>query len=128
MSIFGNIMTKIFHHPAAAATAASAGAAPGDTSGAAPGAAPGAVAVDVGAVLSAMASAKGGGGNYQSSIVDLLKLLGLDSNLSARKTLAGELHYDGDTNDSASMNVWLIRQVMSQLAANGGKVPPALMN
>ena len=65
--------------------------------------------------------------NWQTSIVDLLKLLGMDSSLQARKTLAGELHYSGDTNDSATMNVWLIKQVMSQLAANGGTVPASLM-
>ena len=64
---------------------------------------------------------------WQTSIVDLMKLLGMDSSLGARKTLAGELHYSGDTNDSATMNIWLIKQVMSQLAANGGKIPASLM-
>jgi hypothetical protein len=58
--------------------------------------------------------------------VDLLKLLGLDSSLDARKQLAGELQYSGDTNDSASMNIWLHKQVMQKLAANGGKVPDDL--
>ena len=52
----------------------------------------------------------------------------LDSSLAARKQLATELHYSGDTNDTATMNVWLIKQVMSQLAANGGKVPANLMH
>jgi hypothetical protein len=56
----------------------------------------------------------------------LLKLLGLDSSLQARKELASELHYNGDPNDSASMNIWLHRQVMNKLAANGGKVPADL--
>ncbi|RKH10304.1 DUF3597 family protein, partial [Corallococcus sp. CA041A] len=60
------------------------------------------------------------------SIVDLLKLLSLDSSLQSRKELAGELGYSGDTNDSATMNIWLHRQVMNKLAANGGKVPADL--
>ena len=55
--------------------------------------------------------------------MDLMKLVGMDSGLSARKTLAQELHYTGDTNDSASMNIWLHKQVMAKLAANGGKLP-----
>ena len=126
MSIFGNIMTKIFHHPAAAATTASAGAAPGDISGAAPGEAPGAVAVDVGAVLSAMASAKGGGGNYQSSIVDLLKLLDLDSSLDARKELGTELGVQAGADGSAEQNIALHKAVVQKLADNGGKVPDSM--
>ena len=64
--------------------------------------------------------------NWRTSIVDLMKLLDLDSSLAARKELAAELRYSGDTNDSASMNVWLHRQVMNKLAANGGKVPADL--
>ena len=64
--------------------------------------------------------------NWRSSIVDLLKLLGLDSSLQSRKELAAELNYTGDTNDSAKMNIWLHRQVMNKLAANGGKVPADL--
>ena len=62
----------------------------------------------------------------RTSIVDSMKLLGLDSSLSARKELASELHYAGDTSDSASMNLWLQKQVMAKLAANGGKVPAEL--
>jgi hypothetical protein len=64
--------------------------------------------------------------DWRHSIVDLMKLLNLDSGLSARKELALELHYSGDTNDSASMNIWLHKQVMLQLAENGGKVPESL--
>ncbi len=64
--------------------------------------------------------------NWRTSIVDLLKLLSLDSSLESRKELAKELHFTGDTNDSASMNIWLHRQVMNKLAANGGKVPADL--
>ncbi|HBI67994.1 MAG TPA: DUF3597 domain-containing protein, partial [Massilia sp.] len=61
-----------------------------------------------------------------TSIVDLMKLLDLDSSLAARKELAAELHYTGDTSDSASMNIWLHKQVMKKLAENGGKVPSDL--
>ena len=64
--------------------------------------------------------------NWRTSIVDLMKLLGLDSSLNARKELASELHYTGDMSDSAAMNLWLQKQVMAKLAANGGKVPAEL--
>ena len=64
--------------------------------------------------------------DWRRSIVDLMKLLNLDSNLAARKELAQELSYTGDTNDSASMNIWLHKQVMTKLAENGGKVPDEL--
>ncbi|HUD90855.1 DUF3597 domain-containing protein [Sphingobium sp.] len=79
--------------------------------------------VDVGAVLLAMADAKGGGGNYQSSIVDLLKLLDLDSSLAARKELADELTVHEGADGSAEQNVALHRAVMTKLAENGGVVP-----
>ena len=82
--------------------------------------------VDVEAILSIMAAKSGQQLNWRSSIVDLLKLLNLDSSLQARKELAQELDYSGDTSDSASMNIWLHRQVMNRLAANGGKVPADL--
>lgn len=83
-------------------------------------------AVDVTAILDNMAHGAGQPLNWRTSIVDLLKLLHLDSSLDARKELARELHYSGDTADSASMNVWLHRQVMQKLAANGGRVPADL--
>ena len=143
MSFFESIMNKIFHAaaPAAAQTPAAAadsksqaGASSGQASAQAATAAPAASAsaagtsqpVDVEAVLAGMAAQKGGGGNWRTSIVDLLKLLDLDSSLAARKELAKELGYTGDTNDSASMNVWLHKQVMAKLAANGGKLPPEI--
>ena len=65
--------------------------------------------------------------DWRRSIVDLMKLLNLDSSLTARKQLAQELRYSGDMNDSASMNIWLHKQVMQKLAENGGKVPADLM-
>jgi Domain of unknown function (DUF3597) len=64
--------------------------------------------------------------DWRRSIVDLMKVLDLDSSLSARKELAQELHYTGDTSDSAAMNIWLHKQVMRKLAENGGKVPDDL--
>ena len=134
MSIFGTILSKIFpsSHPANTAPAdpAAAAAPPAADPTAAPDAtaAPAAAAepVDVEAVLTAMQANTSEQLNWRTSIVDLMKLLGLDSSLAARKELAGELHYTGDTNDSASMNIWLHKAVMEQLAANGGKVPDSL--
>ena len=82
--------------------------------------------VDVEAVLTKLAAANKEKLDWRKSIVDLMKLLNLDSSLSARKELAKELHYTGDTGDSASMNIWLHKQVMQKLAENGGKVPDDL--
>ncbi|AOX18336.1 DUF3597 domain-containing protein [Kozakia baliensis] len=127
MGIFSTIMSKIFGHaeaaPASGATAAPA-AAPQATTASSP-AAPSAP-VDVEAVLTDLASKNGQNLNWRQSIVDLLKLLGLDSSLQSRKELAQELHYTGSTDDTATMNVWLIKQVMQKLAENGGKVPEEL--
>ena len=83
-------------------------------------------AVDVEAKLSGMAQKSGQKLNWQSSIVDLMKLVGLDPSLQNRKQLAQELGYTGDMNDSASMNIWLHRQVMTQLEKSGGVVPASL--
>lgn len=85
-----------------------------------------AASVDVEAVLTAMAARAGQPLNWRQSIVDLMKLLELDSSLTARKALATELHFSGDMNDSASMNIWLHKQVMTKLAENGGHVPASL--
>ena len=134
MSIFGKIMGAIFgSHPASAAPAGSApsgsapaGAAPSTSApGAAPSAAP-AATVDVAAIVDKLVAAQKEKLEWRTSIVDLMKLLGLDSSLNARKELAKELHYTGDANDSASMNIWLHKQVMQKLAENGGKVPDDL--
>ncbi|MFH5924391.1 DUF3597 domain-containing protein [Roseomonas xinghualingensis] len=107
--------------PAATPTTPAAGQAP-----AAPSAASPAVQVDVQAVLVEMASKSPQKLNWQQSIVDLMKLLDLDSSLAARKELAGELGYAGSTDDSAAMNIWLHKQVMQKLAENGGRVPDSL--
>jgi hypothetical protein len=82
--------------------------------------------VDVAVVLTKLAEQSKEKLDWRKSIVDLMKLLNLDSSLTARKQLAQELHYSGDQNDSASMNVWLHKQVMQKLAENGGKVPADL--
>lgn len=147
MSLFGSIVDRIFHHasatpaqpgsassqatnqqtPAAGpSSAARQGAAPAATPGQAGTAAPRLQAVDVEAVLTKLAATKGGGGNWRTSIVDLLKLLDLDSSLSARKELANELNVHVDADGSAEQNIALQKAVMTKLAENGGKVPDSL--
>ena len=84
--------------------------------------------VDVAAVLDGMESHAGQTLDWRHSIVDLMKLLDMDSSLSARKELAHELNYSGDTNDSASMNIWLHKEVMAKFAENGGKLPSDLQH
>jgi hypothetical protein len=125
MSIFSSILAKIF--PSAnAKDAPAANPAPTDAAAPTPAAPPAAITVvDVEALLDGMPGAKSL--NWRTSIVDLMKLLDLDSSLAARKELAAELSYGEDTSDSAKMNVWLHRQVMTKLAANGGKVPADLI-
>ena len=120
MSIFGTIMNAIFGSKASATPAGGAAA-----GGAATAPAP-AQTVDVAPILDKAVAAKGEKLDWKHSIVDLMKALDIDSSLSARKELAKELGYSGDTNDSASMNVWLHKQVMAKLAANGGKLPPEI--
>jgi hypothetical protein len=79
--------------------------------------------VDVAAIVDKAAASKGEKLAWRTSIVDLMKALDLDSSIGARKELAKELHYTGDTGDSATMNIWLHKQIMDKLAANGGKLP-----
>jgi hypothetical protein len=122
MSIFGKIMSAIFGSKADAAPAGGGAAAGGGSSGGAA-AAPAAATVDVAPILDKAVAAKGEKLAWRTSIVDLMKALDIDSSLGARKDLAKELGYTGDTNDSASMNIWLHKQVMAKLAANGGKLP-----
>ena len=129
MGILSDIFSKIFpaSHPAASGpqTGAPTGGAAAPAAGAPPAPAPMAE-VDVEAMLNQKAQQSSEKLNWRTSIVDLMKLLGLDSSLTARKQLAQELHYSGDTNDSATMNMWLHKQVMSKIAANGGKLPADL--
>ena len=137
MSILGSILSTIFGHASAAPAtpASSPQAAPGAPSPAAPkpAAAPAsgmppkpATPVDVEAVLNKLAAQSKEKLDWRLSIVDLMKLLNLDSSLTARKALADELHYTGNKNDTATMNIWLHKQVMQKLADNGGKVPDDL--
>jgi hypothetical protein len=136
MSIFSNIMTAIFGNQRATGTTATSPAATGTESAAPPAstvaqpastAAQPAKTVDVAAILDkATAAHRGEKLEWRTSIVDLLKALDIDSSHAARKELAKELGYTGDSNDSATMNVWLHKQVMSRLAANGGKLPPEI--
>lgn len=133
MGIFDSIVSKIFPHAsksmgAPSSAPQSTASAPAPTSDGAAGApgTPAAAEVDVEAVLEDLASKAPERLNWRQSIVDLLKLLGLDSSLAARKQLASELHYSGNTEDSAAMNVWLHSHVMRKLAENGGKVPDSL--
>jgi hypothetical protein len=131
MSIFGRILEKLTGHAQAAPAAQPApGAAPPQspaTAGNPPPASAGAASqVDVEAILTGLAQQSRQKLDWRHSIVDLMKLLDLDSGLEARKELAKELHYGGDTSDSAAMNIWLHKQVMQKLADNGGKVPADL--
>jgi len=131
MSIFGKIMGAIFGSKADAAPAGGGtAAAPGSSPTAAPSTSGSSAAptqsVDVAAIVDQAVAAKKEKLEWRTSIVDLMKALDIDSSLAARKELAKELGYSGDTNDSASMNVWLHKQVMAKLAANGGKLPPEI--
>lgn len=152
MGLFTNIMNKIFH-AAGNAEAPPDAAKPGQNTesrveaarrqgvpvgAAVPNApaAPGTPAapataqqqVDVAAALDHLAASHGEKLDWKHSIVDLMKLVGMESSLAERKELAADLHYTGDTSDSAKMNVWLHKEVMRKLAENGGKVPADLLH
>jgi hypothetical protein len=127
MSIFGDIVGKIFHKakPAEPAPAVEPDPAPAPAVEAA---APAPLTdIDVAAVMDQLADESSQTLNWRVSIVDMMKLLQVDSSLDHRKQLATELKYDGDMNDSASMNIWLHKQLMQALAANGGKLPADLV-
>lgn len=140
MGLFKNIMNKIFHAGANAEAphdalrpgqtnesrveAAARTGVPLGSGGVATVAGP----VDVAAILDGLAVKNPQKLDWKHSIVDLLKLLGLDSSLAERKELAADLKYTGDMNDSATMNVWLHKEVMRKLAENGGKVPADLLS
>ena len=150
MSVFRSILDKIFHHSTTAQAATSSGSAQpasqttsaGPAGGAAQqsqtGTSPQAASasagagqprlqnVDVEAVLAQLANKKGGGGNWRTSVVDLLKLLDLDSSLTARKELAKELNVHAGADGSAEQNIALQKAVMAKIAENGGKVPDSL--
>jgi hypothetical protein len=137
MGMFSDLMTKIFHHAAVAERPfdaaphqspgiQSSGSGPATAAATATAATP-ATPVDVEAILDKLAAQSKEKLDWKHSIVDMMKLVSMDSSLSARKALAADLHYTGDTNDSAAMNMWLHKEVMKKLAENGGKVPASLL-
>jgi 3-oxoacyl-ACP reductase-like protein len=147
MGMFTNLMSKIFGHATAAPSSAAIPASPAVASPTAavaaatpttpkapaasatsssPAAAP-VQAVDVTAILDNLAAKNPEKLDWRKSIVDLMKLVGIDSSLAARKQLAAELHYSGDEKDSATMNIWLHKEVIKKIAENGGKVPQELL-
>jgi 3-oxoacyl-ACP reductase-like protein len=136
MSIFGTIMGKIMGNQArseaakenAARPASAAPAAPAASTATATAVATPAATVDVAARLDEMKKASKQTLNWRESIVDLMKLVGIDSDITNRRALAHELGYTGDLNDSATMNVWLHKAVMAKLAENGGQVPANLLD
>ena len=135
MGIFDKIKNAIWGEAQAATPSTETAASPAPTPTASPSAAapaqsaPAAAgSVDVGAILDAAVAKSGQKLNWKTSIVDLMKALDLDSSLAARKELAAELDYKGDTNDSAKMNVWLHKALMQKLAENGGKIPASLLD
>jgi hypothetical protein len=141
MSILGSIVSTIFNHGKAPATPASTStpAAPSESrapeapetpaaapTSAAPASAAPSAPVDIDAVLTQLAATHHERLDWKHSIVDLLKVLNLDSSLAARRELATELHFSGDEHDTAAMNIWLHREVIAELVKNGGKVPDEL--
>ena len=134
MSVFGNIVSAIFGSKHAGnVTAAAAPSAPSPAAGASASAGAAGVSAakpiskaDVEAILAKLADEQDEDYDWKRSIVDLMKLLKLDSGLGARKQLAQELGYTGALDGSAEMNVWLHKQVMIKLAESGGKVPDSL--
>ena len=141
MGLFNNLMSKIFGHASStgapstptqstpgAPQQAQAPAAPAATVAASAAAVAAPPVVDVTAILNDLAKKNPEKLDWKRSIVDLMKLVGMDSSFTARKQLAAELHYSGDPNDSAAMNIWLHKEVMKKLAENGGKVPQELLS
>jgi hypothetical protein len=127
MSIFGSIVSAIFGtKPAGTASAAPSGGTPAAPSAGAGGTGKPMSKAEVEAMIEKIADAQDEDLNWEESIVDLMKLLKLDSSLGARKQLAKELGYTGALDGSAEMNVWLHKQVMTKLAESGGKVPESL--
>ena len=126
MGLFNNIMSKIFGNAETSAPKTTSTFGGPDVAGSV--GTQTLEQVDVAANLERMAATNPESLNWRESIVDLMKLVGMDSSLTARKQLATELHYSGDQNDSASMNIWLHKAVLKKLAENGGKVPQELLS
>ncbi len=131
MSIFGNLMDKIRGHSARAQEAKlnEVNAVPNQTFAPNPEASAASGApVDVDAVMTDLGSKSSQKLDWRNSIVDLMKLVGMESSLTERKDLAKELGYTADTSDSAAMNIWLHKEVLKKISENGGKVPADLLN
>ena len=138
MGLLSNLISKIFSHSGTTAAISGASTAAPPPASTQPAAAPAgtppatgpagpAKAVDVAVILDGLAAKNPEKLDWKKSIVDLMKLVGMDSSFKARKQLAQELNYTGDPNDSASMNIWLHKQVLIKLSENGGKVPEDLL-
>jgi hypothetical protein len=127
MGLFANLLSKVFGHQTTAAATATPPPTAGAPTAAASGSAPAAPVVDVTAILDDLAKKNPEKLDWRKSIVDLMKLVGMDSSLTARKELAKDLNYTGDTSDSAAMNIWLHKEVIKKIAENGGKVPNELL-
>lgn len=127
MGMFSELMSKIVHHSTGASAQPAAPPASGGGTATPATPTPPMRDVDVTAILDRMASENKQTLDWRHSIVDLMKLVGMDSSLSARRELAADLRYAGSTDDTATMNMWLHKEVMRKLAANGGKIPQELL-
>jgi Domain of unknown function (DUF3597) len=138
MGLFSNLLTKVFGQQAAATTTTPAGAggpakagapaAAGAPTVASTGSTAPAATIDVTAVLDGLAAKNSEKLDWRKSIVDLMKLVDMDSSLASRKERAKDLNYSGDTSDSAKMNIWLHKEVIRKISENGGKVPKELLS
>ena len=132
MGLFSNLLSKIFGQQTAAVStpppSKGAPTAAGAPASASSGSAQPAATVDVTAILDDLAAKNPEKLEWRKSIVDLMKLVGMDSSLAARKELAKDLNYTGDTSDSAKMNIWLHKEVIRKISENGGKVPQELLS
>jgi Domain of unknown function (DUF3597) len=131
MGLFSNLLSKVFGQPTAAASTtptAAAGSPAGAPAVASSGSTIPAATVDVTAVLDDLAGKNSEKLDWRKSIVDLMKLVDMDSSLASRKELAKDLNYTGDTSDSAKMNIWLHKEVIRKISENGGKVPKELLS
>jgi hypothetical protein len=124
MGLFANLLSKVFGQQTAVSASPQTAGAPAPASS---GTAPPASVVDVTAILDDLAAKNPEKLDWRRSIVDLMKLVGMDSSLASRKELAKDLNYTGDTSDSATMNIWLHKVVIRKIADNGGKVPNELL-
>ena len=133
MGLFSNLLSKVFGQQTAAATTPPPAATGGTIAAGAPapassGSAPSAAVLDVAAILDDLAAKNPEKLDWRKSIVDLMKLVDMDSSLASRKELAKDLNYSGDTSDSAKMNIWLHKEVIRKISENGGKVPQDLLS